>query len=620
MSDRGRRARALLAGHNYAAAMADYRELLSQTHAPEQEYLSWLAGMSQALLGLIGQRDLDEAQRPRLRRALAYVHLYELEFGHALDALKGPLADGTPPGEGEAFALAQGQIYEQWGNQAAAAAAYRDQGHQLLAAIAFERAGQDADARDCWERARQNLPRRAGTYERALAHFNLGNCCLRLEDAGAGQAHLVNAQRLLEEAADEFETEGLRERAFDCYQILLELGRRSGAFENLSEGYVNCIRILGEDGLKYYVLQYYEDFLQAALAQGEYHAAAALYMEAASYCLRAGLLYQPYYTRMAAEAWIKAARQNLEADGPPELSENAYLAAIDCYNTLEDYAGVGAAYAALAALDLATRKQERYLRIARRYTDARAPRDLAQGLPDYLRQAHDYPEIWYHDLVELELGGVPEAVCAQVMGASRTYPTVVRRRALNAALLLLEGTEEQAGDPERLAAVAEGLGDMQIYLALSPLEQLLEHPSMLVQRGVMVALRFLFFKRSFGPLRRGLDSTDAGVRQEALQSLARLHFRHAFDPLLRIFREHEESEVRLTALRSIGKIPSLEAGDFLVEVLRQEPEPLRGQAKQLLMEFDSAELLPVLRQHYQMETGDLRRDLGDILARLHGEA
>ena len=56
-----------------------------------------------------------------------------------------------------------------------------------------------------------------------------------------------------------------------------------------------------------------------------------------------------------------------------------------------------------------------------------------------------------------------------------------------------------------------------------------------------------------------------------------------------------------------------------MEVLRQEPEPLRGQAKLLLTTFDSPELLPVLRQHYQMETGDLRRDLGEILARLRGE-
>ena len=56
-----------------------------------------------------------------------------------------------------------------------------------------------------------------------------------------------------------------------------------GQFENLAEGYVNCIRVLSEDNLKFYVLQYYEDFIKLALERGEFHAAATLYHEAADY-------------------------------------------------------------------------------------------------------------------------------------------------------------------------------------------------------------------------------------------------------------------------------------------------------------------------------------------------
>ena len=37
---------------------------------------------------------------------------------------------------------------------------------------------------------------------------------------------------------------GELERAFDCFQILLKLGKESAQFENLAEGYVNCIRVL----------------------------------------------------------------------------------------------------------------------------------------------------------------------------------------------------------------------------------------------------------------------------------------------------------------------------------------------------------------------------------------
>ena len=44
--------------------------------------------------------------------------------------------------------------------------------------------------------------------------------------------------------------------------VLLKLGRDSGSYENLAEGYINCIRILKEDNLKFYVLQYYEDFVR----------------------------------------------------------------------------------------------------------------------------------------------------------------------------------------------------------------------------------------------------------------------------------------------------------------------------------------------------------------------
>ena len=58
-------------------------------------------------------------------------------------------------------------------------------------------------------------------------------------DPAIGRRALVDSQRRLEQVADDFETRGERERAFDCYQILLKLGKESGQFENLAEGYVN---------------------------------------------------------------------------------------------------------------------------------------------------------------------------------------------------------------------------------------------------------------------------------------------------------------------------------------------------------------------------------------------
>ena len=118
----------------------------------------------------------------------------------------------------------------------------------------------------------------------------------------------VQAIHLLEAAADGFETQGMRERAFDCYQVIMAMGKE-GSFENLAEGYLNCIRILAEDNLKYYVLQYYDDFQGMALERGELHAAATLFREAADYARRQGLGFDSHYRLRAAETHVVAAER-----------------------------------------------------------------------------------------------------------------------------------------------------------------------------------------------------------------------------------------------------------------------------------------------------------------------
>ena len=123
------------------------------------------------------------------------------------------------------------------------------------------------------------------------------------------------------------------------------------------------------------------------------------------------------------------------------------------------------------------------------------------------------------------------------------------------------------------------MGQLQAYAALQPLERLSTHPHPEVRRGVMRALRHLFFKRTFNMIQRGLRDEMPQVRQAALEALKALHFPHAFDPLTRIFREHDDATVKEVALESIARIGSLEAGEFLVEVLRYEAEPLRQVAR-----------------------------------------
>ena len=96
----------------------------------------------------------------------------------------------------------------------------------------------------------------------------------------------------------------------------------------------------------------------------------------------------------------------------------------------------------------------------------------------------------------------------------------------------------------------------------------------------MRALRFLYFKRSFVIVRKALADPDAQVREAALVAIGGLHFPHAFNPLARIYRESNDPRVRGAALQSIGKIQTVEAGEFLVMVLRQETgDAARGRVR-----------------------------------------
>jgi tetratricopeptide (TPR) repeat protein len=598
LHSKGKRARALLDRGRPEEAMALFRELCAEAHTIEPDYDSWLRGLGESF------------RRLGRRLEAAYAYLYLQQFDDALRLID--------PAE----ALHRARVLEDQGQHLAAAKLYQSEGKLVLAAVAYERAGDEArerqperalsaygNARDCWLRLREDSRLRALPYERALVFFNLGACCLKLNDDAEGVGHHVSAQRLLEEAADAFENSEQRERAFDCYQIILELGRRSGAFENLAEGFINCVRILQEDNLKYYALQYYEDFLRVALNEREYHAAASLYREAAEYCRRVGLIYDSYYLKASAETWLQAAEKTMEERGAAEMAENCYLAAVDCYNAIGDYNQVGEAYRRLSKLDLGKSKAARYTKIAARYAGANVQASEPQPFPEYLRQPYAYPQIWYMDLVEWEHAGDPGSVCASVIGDGH-YPEVVRRRALNVMFFLLEGG---ARDGQGLARVAEWLGDLQIYPVLSPLERLFSVEDTRVQLGVMRALRFLFFKRTFNVLTRGLSSDDHHVRHAAIEALGRLHFNHAFDRLVRIFREFDDMQVRTTALESLGRVPTLEAGDFLVEVLRHEQDSLRRVAKRLLISFENRDFFPVLRQYYEMEKGHVREELATVL-------
>jgi len=602
-------AEGLVAQGRFTEAERHYRELIGQTHVIDYEYDDWL-------------RRLAEIYRHLGRtREAGYVYLYLHYFDNARDAFAG---EG---GLGERARVLE--VEKRW---AEAAELYAEAGQPVHAAVAFEKAKKYKPAAATWEVLSKEIALRDRSYELALVHFDYGMALSRLQqqelEAGrearnderaASRRALVDSQRRLEQVADDFEVRGERERAFDCYQILLKLGKESRQFENLAEGYLNCIRVLKDDNLKFYVLQYYEDFIKLALQREELHAASTLYQEAADFAGQAGLPYDRHYQAKAAETWVACADKHRADGAPTEMVENALLAGVSCYSAVGNYVQVKTLFERLADLDLGDKKRDRYHGISLRYRDVSSEALDAPEFPEYLKQQHAYADIWFVDLLEWELGGDPHRVAASIIGDLR-YPDGIRRRALVVVLTLADAaTRGEETQPQTLARVAELLGELQVYAALNPLERLYGHDDPVVRRAAVRALRFLFFKRSFVLIRRALRDADSGVRDAAIDALGGLHFPHAFNPLARIYREASDFKVQVVALESIGKIQSIEAGEFLLSVLRQEEGSLRDVAKRALGTLDNADVTPILRQYYQIETNaDVREALDELLRSSRG--
>ena len=272
-----------------------------------------------------------------------------------------------------------------WAGGARRPGSSRRWGIPALAAIELEAAGAAAAARLEWERVLRDERLAGRPYETALAHFNLGEALLRIGDRAGGLRELGAAGQMLEVVADDFETGGETERAFDCYSVLLQLGKAMGSFETVAEGYLNMIRIIGDsDSTR--TVQYYDDFVAHAVENKEMYAAAMAAREVAEYSLRLGLPWDRHYLERAAQLWVETARANQSANGPVDLSANAYQAAIDAATSLGDLALAGQIYAELAELPLTDVRRRRYRTLARRYEAEPNRRVPAPAFPAVLRR------------------------------------------------------------------------------------------------------------------------------------------------------------------------------------------------------------------------------------------
>ncbi|HEU4404975.1 MAG TPA: HEAT repeat domain-containing protein [Polyangiaceae bacterium] len=543
------RARAALGRDEGGQAVRLLVAALRQAHVREDEYARAAALLRDAYAGL-----------GRYREALT-VEWYRT----GAQPGRAPVAEGllrrALPSDQARTLLLTGEVRR-------AAEAFESAGLLVRAAIAFEQSREWGQARALWSRLAQSLcAAPSDLYAAALAQFNLFRTSHLAGDARAARAASVAATHLLEEAADRLETSGLRERAFDCYQVLISIGRQTGVFEHVLEGYVNILRILQEDHLRYYALQTYEEAVIAARNEGEFVAAATLAREMAAYARKQGEPAVANYATMAeASLWQGVAKASGERGAPPSLVENALLAAVASLGELGQYRSVGALYTRLGELAAEERRRTHYARAGRRYADAHDERVDAQPLPAHLRHEAGFPDVWHVDLIEWEQQGSAAEACADVLLEPGPSADVTRRRALVGRLVALSAEADPSSGRAALL-VCGALEHLELYGILAPLEALARRPEAEVRAAALKALSRFLYKRTFVTVRAGLADESPEVVRAATSALEQLRFPHAFDPLARVYREATRPEVRHAALRALGRIELVEAAELLVGVL-----------------------------------------------------
>jgi hypothetical protein len=540
----------------------------------------------------------------------------KVEAAYVLMALK-RFSDAEALLSAETEAIEWALCVARLGRRRDAAARLAEAGYLVLAAGELEAAGDASGAKALWDRVLRDPRLGPRLYETALVHAALARVERTLAQNESAARHSGEAQALLAALADDYETRGQRERAFDCFALILKMGKEEGTFENIAEGYINAIRILTADDQRFFALQYMDDFIAEAVTRREWHAAATMALDAADYSRRVGLAFDRHYLSRAADLWAEAARRAAASDMAAEIAENLLSAALDAATRLADLPLCGRMYGQLAALAIPPERKARYQALAERYGGVQPSPPAGPGLPEHLRSAGAYQDIGWDDLVEWELDGAPRATLLLVM-LGRTDHVRFVRLALRALLTAARPAGASAA-PARAEAdvqLCQALGRVQVYEVLRPLERMLESTTPVVRASVMSAAGQVYCKRSFGLVRAGLADVDAGVREEARRALRALHFVDGLDPLIRIFREFREANVRETALAAVADIGSVEAGLFLLDVIREESEPYRAIAAERLSTFPAADLLPVVRSHLQLASGATRRALTGVVQAL----
>jgi len=597
------RARAAAVRGDLDGAIAALLAAAGQTHVAEHDYCAILRHLEAAL-----------ARRGDMRGALN-VLAYLASVDSTVYARAASLLGHVPHVDRAPMFAAQGRMAE-------AAREMESAGQITAAAIYREKARDWGGARALWSRLVHVSERDGDMYVTALVRFNLARCARQCGDASQAREAIVASVRLLEEAADHFESVGRRERAFDCFQVLVQIGRESGAFEDVLEGFLNSIRILREDHLKYdFALELFDESIAAATECGETRAAATLARQAAQYARSLGLgQAATEYSLKQAQLWRAVANQEQGSGAPPEVTENALLAAILAFDEIGQYARVGELFAELGRLDLETSRCAHYARSAKRYEKIKDdPLQKSNADPPTGRREAHHTEVWHVDVLEWERHGSAVEACTDVLFDKR-YNAAIRRKAMLArrTALDVEGKQEQEGESARIVderlRLIEEIAQLQLYTFLSPLEKLFERPERRTRVAVLRALQTFCFKRSFVTVLAGLRDSDPAIVDQAAKAVEALSFPHAVDPLSRILGESPQPAVRAAALRALAHVDTVEAAEIVLGVLEYGPPADRTAALAAIKAASGSKFLALARAALPTATGGLKASLREVLA------
>jgi len=316
--------------------------------------------------------------------------------------------------------------------------------------------------------------------------------------------------------------------------------------------------------------------------------------------------------------WQQVATQAAKRGAPPEISENALLAAVISLGEAGQYRQVGGVYGALGELPLEKARVDHYRRARGRYDGAADLPIDAAPLPAHLRHEVGFPEVWHVDLVEWEQRGSASQACGDVVLDPNQWSEITRRRAMLARLSALSvevdpTSGQRAPGPDAYVRLAEQLSLIELYTILSPLEKMYTQGSQPVKVAVIKALSRFLYKRTFITLRAALGESDPSIVHEASRAIEELRFPHAFDPLTRIYRESQNTHVRCSAVKALSKIDTVEAAEMLLGVIQHDGSEERKAAVDALKRARGLRFVDLSREQMKVLLPHARQAVREIL-------